>query len=140
MDGVDVGRFEVPETELQWTFGPSGGPGGQHANRSNTRVELRFDLSSTDVFPPGLAAEMQERLGNRSHHGVVTVTVDESRSQFRNRAIARRRLADMLTEAMRRPAPRRRTRPTRASQRKRLDEKRKRSDTKRMRRRPAEPD
>jgi ribosome-associated protein len=133
-DDLEVGRFRIPASELSWSFGPTGGPGGQHANRSNTRAELRFDLGGSGIFPD--AAWMIDRLGNRAIDGVVVVVADESRSQWRNRAIARKRLAEWLLESMKRPTKRRATKPTRASQRARLDTKRARSETKRLRRRP----
>lgn len=135
-DDLEVGRHRIPAAELSWSFGPSGGPGGQHANRSNTRAELRYDLAGSAAFPPELRSWMLDRLGNRVVDGVVIVVADESRSQWRNRAMARKRLAEWLTEAMRRPTPRRRTKPTRSSQRARVDEKRARSEVKRLRRRP----
>lgn len=132
---IDVGRYAIPEDELAWSFGPSGGPGGQHANRSHTRAELRFDLARSDAFPEDLRARMLERLAGRSVDGVVVVVADDSRSQWRNRSIARRRLAGLLDEAGRRPTPRRATSPTRASKQRRMESKRARSETKRLRRR-----
>ncbi len=135
-DDLEVGRYRIPAVELEWSFGTSGGPGGQHANRSNTRAELRYDLARSEVFPEATREWMIRRLGNRVSDGTVIVTADESRSQWRNRSIARKRLAEHLEDAMRRPTPRKKTRPTRASQRRRLEEKRARSDKKRMRRRP----
>lgn len=137
IDLVVSERFRIPADELSWSFGPSGGPGGQHANRSNTRAELRFDLARSDVFPADLRQRILERIGGRAPGGVVTVVADESRSQWRNRTIARRRMAELLAEALRQPATRRPTRPTRASQRRRLERKRARSELKRLRRRPS---
>jgi len=133
-DDLAVGRYVIPEAELHWTFGPSGGPGGQHANRAHTRAELRFDLAATDVFPDEVRDRVTETLGLSD--GVVVVAVDESRSQWRNRQTARRRLAERLQEAMVPPTPRRPTKPTRASKQRRLDEKKARSETKRLRRPP----
>jgi ribosome-associated protein len=135
-DDLEVGRNRIPAAELSWSFGPSGGPGGQHANRSNTRAELRYDLASSEVFPHETRDWILGRLGNKAVDGVVIVVADESRSQWRNRAIARKRLAEWLTEAMRRPTPRRTTKPSRSSQETRVAEKRARSEIKRMRRRP----
>ncbi|MDH3306001.1 MAG: alternative ribosome rescue aminoacyl-tRNA hydrolase ArfB [Acidimicrobiia bacterium] len=134
-DGLAIDeRHVVPDTDLSWKFGPSGGPGGQHANRAHTRAELSFDLGSSPVF----AAELRSRMLDKVDHvaGVVTVSVDESRSQWRNRQMARRRLADLLREAMIRPVPRKPTRTPYSARRKRAEEKRKRSETKRMRRPP----
>jgi len=136
---VTVGRFEIPEDELEWRFSTSGGPGGQHANRSNTRVELRFDLGGSDVFPDDVQRRMLDRLEHRLVSGEVIVVVDESRSQYRNRAIARRRLAALLAEAMVPPVRRKKTKPTRASKDRRAEEKRHRSETKKLRRKPELP-
>ncbi len=137
-DDLTVGSGLVaPADELRWTFGPSGGPGGQHANRSNTRAELRFDLAGSPSIPDDLRPRMLAALEQRLVAGVVVVIVDESRSQWRNRQIARRRLADLLAAAARPPAPpRKRTRPGRAARERRLEAKRRRSETKRLRRRP----
>lgn len=133
-DDLLVGRYVIPDAELRWTFGPSGGPGGQHANRAHTRAELRFDLAESAAFPGEVRARITEALG--IDDGVVLVVVDESRSQWRNRQTARRRLSERLQEAMVPPTPRRPTKPTRASKRRRLDDKKARSQTKRLRRRP----
>jgi ribosome-associated protein len=135
-EDLEVGRFRIPANELTWTFAPSGGPGGQHANRSNTRAELRFDLGGSEVFPEPERDHMIGRLGSRVVDGVVIVVADESRSQFRNRSIARKRLVEWLSEAMKSPTPRRATKPTRASKRRRVEVKRARSETKRMRQKP----
>ena len=104
----------IPADELRWHFDTSGGPGGQHANRSATRVELAFDLAASPAVPEALRARLLERLGARAPGGVVRVVVDESRSQWRNRQTARRRLAALLAEAGRVPRRRRPTRPTAA--------------------------
>lgn len=133
-------QIVVPGDELQWTFSTSGGPGGQHANRSNTRVELRFDLDATASIDPALKTRMVDRLGSRLVHGVLIVVADDTRSQWRNRALARRRLADLLDDSARPPAPERRaTKPSRAARRRRLESKRRRGETKRLRGKP-EPD
>jgi ribosome-associated protein len=126
----------IPAAELEWRFDTSGGPGGQHANKSATRVELRYDLARSGVFDPGVRQRMLNHLGNRVREGVVAVVVDDSRSQYRNRVTARRRLAELLAESMRRSRPRRATRPSRAAKRRRSEAKRRRSETKRLRRRP----
>jgi ribosome-associated protein len=123
----------VPDSELSWTFSPSGGPGGQHANRSHTRAELRFDLGQSPSIPEPLKEYMLRRLGKRAADGVVSVTADETRSQVQNRRLAMERLAAILNEAAHRPRRRRPTRPTASSRRKRLDEKKKRGAVKRER-------
>jgi len=123
----------IPDEELAWTFSPSGGPGGQHANRSSTRAEVRFDVASSRAFDATTRSRIIGRLGGE----IVTVVVDETRSQWRNRQLARRRLAERLRAAMEPPPPRRKpTKPTRASQRRRVDGKRARSQTKQLRKPP----
>ena len=126
----------VPPSELQERFDPSGGPGGQHANRASSRAELSFDLGASPSIPEHLKQRMLANLGARAAGGVVTVTVDESRSQWRNRALARKRMARLLQEALRTPRARRATRPSAAARRRRREAKRQRSETKRLRKRP----
>jgi ribosome-associated protein len=131
MDDLAVGRFTIPDDEIEETFTTSGGPGGQHANRSQTAVELRFDVGSSQAFPISERDRIIARLGS-----VVTVMAADSRSQWRNRAVARERLAEKLEEAMRPVVPRRPTKPSRASRVSRLESKRRHSEKKRLRRRP----
>mgnify|MGYP001026387765 CR=1 FL=1 len=131
MEDLVVGPFTIPAADLDESFTTSGGPGGQHANRSETAVELRFDIGESEAFPPAERDRLLSRLGP-----VVTVVASESRSQFRNRAVARRRLAERLESALRPDTPRRPTRPTRASRTRRLESKRIQSEKKRLRRRP----
>lgn len=131
MDDLVVGRVVIPAEELRETFTTSGGPGGQHANRSATSVELRFDVGASDLFDEADRERIVARWGP-----VVTVVASDSRSQWRNRAIARQRLAERISEAMQPATPRRRTRPTRASKVQRIESKRRQSEKKRLRRRP----
>jgi ribosome-associated protein len=131
-DEIVIRRHELVER-----FDPSGGPGGQHANRTSTRVELSFDLGSSTSIPAEIKRRALERLADRFTDGVVTVTSADTRSQWRNRRIARTRLVDLLAGAVTAPPPpRRSTRPTTASRRQRLDQKRLRAEVKRLRRRP----
>jgi ribosome-associated protein len=131
-DDLAVEDWTIPSAELEWRFSTSGGPGGQHANRSNTRADLIFDLASSKVFPLAVQQRMIERLGSEP----IVVSVAESRSQFRNRMLARARLRDLLTDAMKEPKKRRPTRPTRTAKRRRLEEKRAKAEKKRLRRQP----
>lgn len=125
-------RFEIPSSELEWTFGPSGGPGGQHANKSATRAELRFNIEASRAFDEAMQKRLTERLGVE-----VRLTEDGSRSQATNRKRAVRRLNAVLEDAARPDPPKRRpTRPSRAARRRRLDDKRVRSETKKARKRP----
>jgi len=123
--------LRIPLDELEWRFSASGGPGGQHANRSNTRVEIRFDVASSPSLGPRQRARLLEKLGPS-----VRVVVDAERSQSRNRALALSRLADRLAAALRVERPRTATRPTAGSRERRLAEKRRRSEQKQQRQRP----
>lgn len=121
----------IPLSELEWRFTASGGPGGQHANRSNTKAEVRFDVAASPSLLEVHRERLLERLGP-----VVRVVADDERSQLRNRDLALERLRGRLAEALRVERTRRPTAPTRASQQRRLEAKKRRSDTKRMRRPP----
>ncbi|MDA8291705.1 MAG: alternative ribosome rescue aminoacyl-tRNA hydrolase ArfB [Actinomycetota bacterium] len=127
--GIRVGRSLVPAEDLEWRFSGSGGPGGQHANTSNTRVEVRLDVSACAHLGPRQRERLLTRLGP-----VVRVVVSDERSQARNRDLALRRLEARLEEALRVETPRRPTRPTAASVERRLEDKRIRSARKRGRR------
>jgi ribosome-associated protein len=121
----------VPLDELTWRFGRSGGPGGQHANTSDTRAEVRFDVASSPSLGPRQRARLLERLGP-----VVTVAASDTRSQARNRELALERLRSRLAAGLRVERPRRPTRPGRAARERRLEQKRHRAERKRGRRRP----
>jgi ribosome-associated protein len=124
----------IPLDELEWQTSRSGGPGGQHANTSDTRVEVRFDVAGSPSLGPRQRARLLEKLGP-----VVRATASDSRSQARNREIALERLRTRLAEGLRIERPRRATKPTRAARARRLDAKRRQSDRKRDRR-PPRPD
>ena len=127
----------VPADELSWRFSRSGGPGGQSVNTADSRVELSFDVRRSPSLPDHLRARLLARLEHRLVDGVLTVAASEYRSQHRNREAARTRLAEILTRASTPPAPPRRpTRPTRGSKERRLAGKKRRSETKSLRRRP----
>jgi ribosome-associated protein len=122
----------IPLEELEWRFTTSGGPGGQHANRSSTRVEVRFDVASSPSLGPRQRARLLERLGP-----VARASAGEARSQARNRAVALERLAGRLAEGLRVEPPRVPTRPSAAAEARRLQEKRRRAALKRERARRA---
>jgi ribosome-associated protein len=135
-DGLRIGRaIVVPERELSERFSRSSGPGGQGVNTSDSRVELSFDVARSPTLPEATRSRMLSRLEGRLVDGVVTVTASEHRAQLANRRAARERLAVLLTEAAAPPPRRRRpTKPSRAADQRRLDAKRRRSETKRGRR------
>jgi ribosome-associated protein len=129
------GSVVIPEFELSWRFSRSSGPGGQGVNTTDSRVELSFDVSQSTALGPTYRARALERLGPRLVDGVLTVSASEHRSQLRNREAAEQRLVETLAEAIAPPPrPRRPTRPTQSSVERRLADKKRRADVKRMRR------
>jgi ribosome-associated protein len=119
----------VPLAELQFRFSPSGGPGGQNANKVNTRVELRFDVAGSPSLGPRQRARLLDRLGPE-----VRVVADDERSQLRNRQLAVERFRRRMADALHVDTPRRPTRPSRGAKERRLKAKRQVSERKRNRR------
>jgi ribosome-associated protein len=132
-DPMPLGRHaEIPLREVTLRASRSSGPGGQHANVTASRVEAVFDVEASHA----LTEEQKRRIVSRYGPRVVAVAQD-ARSQARNRELALERLQRRLTSALTVQRPRHATRPTQASVRRRLDRKRRQSDRKRARRRPA---
>jgi ribosome-associated protein len=132
-DHVDAVRItsslRIPLSELQFKFSPSGGPGGQHANKVNTRVELRFDVAGSPSLGPNQRARLIDRIGPE-----VRVVADDERSQGRNRQLAVDRFRQRMVDALHVEKPRRPTRPSRGAKERRLTAKRQLSERKRSRR------
>ena len=128
--------LRVPAAELQEQFSHAAGPGGQGVNTTDSRVQLSLDLTTTSALDDTQRARVLTALAARLTDGVLTITATEHRSQWRNRTAARERLAAILRDAVAPPVPRRPTRPTRGSKRRRLEAKKQRSVTKQQRRRP----
>ena len=126
----------VPAGELVERFSHASGPGGQGVNTADSRVQLSLDLGSTSALSEKQRERALSVLGERLTGTVLTVTAAETRSQRRNRAAARERLAEILRAALAPPILRRATKPTRASKLRRLDAKKRRSEVKARRRRP----
>ena len=127
----------VDDSELDFSFARSGGPGGQHANTSSTKVELRWDVNATPALTDAQRELVHQRLANRiNSDGVLVLQSSEYRSQTRNREAVMSRFTALLADALRIQASRRPTRPTRAARKRRLEAKRRRSDTKALRREP----
>ena len=125
----------VPARELKWRFSRSSGPGGQSVNTADSRVELSLNIHTTTALGPIQRGRVLERLSGRLVDGVLTVTASEQRSQLRNREAALKRLAGILSAALAPPpAKRRPTRASRGSVERRLAEKKRRGETKRLRR------
>jgi ribosome-associated protein len=136
MDGDAIrvnGSLALPRSEVELRFSRSSGPGGQHAQRNETRVEAVFDVDASATLTPAQKERVRERLGQ-----VVRAVAQDERSQSRNRELALARIAEQLREALRVRRPRRATKPSRAAQARRLDEKRRRGETKRLRQPPPE--
>jgi ribosome-associated protein len=127
----------VPARELAERFSHSSGPGGQGVNTADSRVQLSLDLATTTVFDDGAQrARAIAHLRHRLADTVLTVDASEERSQRRNRTLARERMAVLLREAVVPPVPRRPTKRTKGSQRRRLERKHQRGEVKQNRRRP----
>jgi ribosome-associated protein len=127
-DDVRVGRVTIPAGELTWRYDTPGGPGGQHANRAATRVELSFDVAGSPSLGDADRNRLVAALGP-----TVVVTAADSRSQARNRELAVERLRTLVGEALKPERPRRKTKPSRAAKTRRLDAKRQRGELKRSR-------
>ena len=121
----------LPLSEIELRTSRSSGPGGQHANVTASRVEAVFDVTESAMLSPEQRARISAKLGPR-----VTASAQDTRSQHRNRELALERLASRLAHALEVRRPRTRTRPTRASQKRRVEGKKRRGDIKRARRRP----
>jgi ribosome-associated protein len=125
----------IPAAELSERFSRSSGPGGQSVNTTDSRVELSFDVARSPSLPDWVRPRALGRLANRLADGVLTVASSGERSQLMNREEARTRLAALLREAVAPPRPPRvPTKPSRGARERRLDAKRRRSQTKRNRR------
>ena len=126
-----LGGPDIPLAEIEIRTSRSSGPGGQHANVTESRVEASFDVVASSALDERSRALLLERLGER-----VAASAQDARSQARNRELALERLGAKISKALERHKPRRATRPTRSSRERRLRGKRRRSEVKRTRRRP----
>ena len=127
-------EVSIPESELSFRASRSGGPGGQHVNTSSTRIELLWDVANSASLTEAQRTRIQRKLANRINaEGVLLLADSGSRSQHQNRRTVVQRFAELLTEALHRPKPRKKTRPTKASRERRLRAKKRRSELKRSR-------
>jgi ribosome-associated protein len=123
----------LPLEEIELRASRSSGPGGQHANVTESRVEAVFEVAASRTLSPQQRQRLEASLGER-----VTAVAQEARSQARNRELALERLREKLAAGLRRPKPRRPTKPSRAARERRLEQKRRTSERKEQRRRPSE--
>jgi ribosome-associated protein len=134
-------RFRPPENELSEKFILTGGPGGQHVNRTETGVQLRFDVPASSFLAEAVKERLLKLAGRRADSaGVITIEARSHRSQHRNREDARERLAALIERAHREPRKRVATRPSRAAKERRLEAKRHRADIKQKRGEPGRDD
>lgn len=127
--------LSIGEAELQETFVRSAGPGGQNVNKVATATQLRFDLGANTSLGPDQKSRLRKLAGFRlTKDDVIIIRADNHRTQSANRDEARRRLAQLIREALPRPVKRIATRPTRASIKRRLNDKRKQGQKKSERR------
>lgn len=132
MDRLRVGRgIEIPLSEIEVRASRSGGPGGQHANKTESRIEAVFEIDASTTLDEEARRQLTTRFGPR-----VVAVAQDSRSQTRNRELALTRLQERIREGLRRQKKRRATQPGRASRERRLERKRRTSNLKQQRRRP----
>ena len=124
----------LPVSEIDFRYSRSSGPGGQHAQKTETRVEALLDVEASSAL-----TEAQKRRVIAKAGPLLRAVAQDERSQARNRELATERLVEQLREALRVPRPRRPTKPTAQSRKRRLESKRRRSETKRLRRPPTDP-
>ncbi|MDX6606074.1 MAG: ribosome-associated protein [Solirubrobacterales bacterium] len=133
-EGIRVAEGTViPLSEIELRASRSSGPGGQHANVTASRIEAVFDVEASEALSDGQRDLLRRRLGDR-----VTAVAQDARSQARNRELALERLREKLTAGLRRPKPRRPTKPSRGARERRLEQKRRTSERKARRRPPGE--
>jgi ribosome-associated protein len=133
-ESIRVSRsVSIPRSEIELRFSRSSGPGGQHAQKSDTRVEATFDVEGSSALTEAQKRRVLARAG-----AIIRAVAQDERSQWRNRELAVERVVEALHEALRVERPRRPTKPTRESRRRRVEEKKRRGQTKRLRRPPGD--
>lgn len=130
-----TGSLEIDPTEIQESFVRASGPGGQHVNTTSTAVQLRFDVRGSQSLPEDVRQRLERLAGRRlTQDGVLVLVAQGQRSQLRNREDALARLVALVREAASPPVPRKKTRPSKASKRRRVDDKKRHGAVKSLRR------
>lgn len=138
MEDLEINKdIVIPSAELTMKASRSGGPGGQHANKTSTRVTLHWALADSEAISAGQRARLMVKLATHINtDGELWVHSGESRSQHRNREDARKKLAELVRKGLKNPKRRKKTKPSRRSQRRRVEEKRRRGRVKELRKDP----
>jgi len=131
----------IPSKELKWRFSRSSGPGGQGVNTTDSKVELIFDIKNSSVFAPFLQQRLLKKLENQCKNGCINIFSEKERSQYQNRRVALLQLAGLLKEGLKPPQRKRvKSKPSYASQKRRITLKKRRSALKQKRQRNASED
>ena len=140
MDMLQINsRIQIPESELKERFIRASGPGGQNVNKVATAVQLRFNAADSPQLSPVVKERLRRITGGRmTADGELVIEAKRYRSQEKNRADARERLATLIRRALRKPRKRKRTKPSRAAKQRRLDAKKKQAAKKKYRRKPGD--
>mgnify|MGYP001318303048 CR=1 FL=1 len=134
MDLTINSKLVIPSKELQWRFSRSSGAGGQNVNKLDSRVEIVFDINTSRVLTPFQKLRINAQLKKKIVQGCICIAVQEKRTQYQNRQLALTKLASILKNSLKPPAKTRiGTRPTKASQKRRVESKKKRGEVKKNR-------
>jgi ribosome-associated protein len=129
--------ISIPDSEFEWTYARSGGPGGQNVNKVSSKAVLRWKLTESPSVPPHVKERFLRLFASRvTTEGEVVISSQQFRDQERNRQDCREKLAEMLREAATLPKPRKATKPTKGSKRRRLADKKRNAETKAGRKSP----
>ena len=134
MDLIITSRLVIPSRELKWRFSRSSGPGGQKVNKTNTRVEIIFNIKESKVLNDYQKKVLTKKLKTKLVNGCICLAVQEERNQLLNRQIAIKRISSEIRNSLKNSSKiRKATKPSKASQNRRLDSKKKRGELKKNR-------
>jgi len=134
MDLIIKSGLVIPSNELKWRFSRSSGPGGQKVNKNESRVEIIFNIEESNVLNEYQKILINKKLRNKIVNNCICVAVQDQRNQLLNRQLARLRISKLIRDALKNSSKvRKATKPSRASQKRRLDSKKKRGELKKNR-------